>query len=403
MLFKYKGLDEHGKTVRSRIEANTLNEAKQKLKNKKIIYTHIKLEQFVFMPSKLSKKRLDNLTLSYISRDLSIYLKSGVSLIQAIKLLKQRYENQKKYFSFFESIETFLDEGKNFHLSLEQQRVFVLPSFYKQSVKVSETSGLLDTVLLQLSVFLKEQDRIKKQVSTAFAYPLFILFVSVLMVGFMLSFVVPKISEIFSQFNKQLPDITVFVINLGDFFVNNYMYMLVLFILSIILFTVMMKKSIRFKYLVDTFLLKIPFFSTLLESNELARFAYMNSILVSSGVPFVHAVKLSADISKNSVIQKLFLTASSKVVEGEKLSVILNNNSIYTIDKSFIHAIAIGEETSELPSILENLAKLYTESNRDKITILLALLEPILMLVVGGVIGFIVLAMLLPIFSMNIG
>jgi general secretion pathway protein F/type IV pilus assembly protein PilC len=402
MLFRYQGLDATGHKVRSKIEAGSLEEAKQKLKNKKVIYTKIQ-EERSFQSFSLGKKKLDNLNLSYMSRDLSIYLQSGISLVQAVKLLKQRYENEKKFFSFFESIEIFLDEGKNFYTALEQQKVFALPEFYKQSIKVSENGGLLASVLLQLSVFLKEQDRIRKQVSTAFAYPLFILTVSVFMVGFMLSYVVPKITEIFTQFDKELPGITSFVIGLGDFFSLYALHMLVAFVVFIVVFSFMLKKSKKFKYAVDTFLLKVPFFSTLLEFNELSRFAYMNSILVSSGVPFVQAVKLSADIAKNSVIKTLFVNASSKVVEGEKLSVILNKSKVYKIDTSFIHAIAIGEETSQLSSMLENLAKLYNESNKDKIAILLALLEPLLMLIVGGIIGFIVLAMLLPIFTMNLG
>jgi len=129
----------------------------------------------------------------------------------------------------------------------------------------------------------------------------------------------------------------------------------------------------------------------------------MNAILIKSGVPVVQSFKLSSNILKNSVIRKLFLTASAKVVEGERLSKILDNNTIYKIDVAFIQAIAIGEETSQLNDILQNLAQLYTTQNKDKIGIFLTLLEPMFMLIVGGVIGFIVVAMLLPIFSMSLG
>lgn len=165
----------------------------------------------------------------------------------------------------------------------------------------------------------------------------------------------------------------------------------------------MLKKSTKFKYAFDKFLLKLPFFSKLIEYSELARFSYMNSILIKSGVPIVQAINLSANILKNTVIKKIFLDASKSVVEGKRLSTLLAQSSGYKIDESFIHSVAIGEDTSRLSEILNSLASLYNESNKDKTDIFLSLLEPIFMLFVGTTIGFIVIAMLLPIFSMNLG
>lgn len=341
--------------------------------------------------------------MSYLSRDLSIYLNSGISLIQSIDLLKQRYKNDKFLGSFFESIATYLDEGKTFYLALDSQNVVKLPEFYKQSIKISENGGLLESVLMELSIFLKEQDRIKKQIGSAMAYPLFILFISFFMVGFMLSFIVPKITGIFAQIHQELPASTKIVIALGDFFSNNYGYVILFFVVFIGGFITLLKQSQSFKYGFDKLCLKIPFFSKMIEQGELSRFSYMNSILIKSGVPIVQAINLSANILKNSVIKRVFIEASKSVVEGKKLSVLLSNNKIYKIDEAFIHSIAIGEDTSKLSQILNNLANLYNEANKDKIDIFLALLEPIFMLFVGSTIGFIVIAMLLPIFSMNLG
>jgi len=129
----------------------------------------------------------------------------------------------------------------------------------------------------------------------------------------------------------------------------------------------------------------------------------MNSILIKSGIPIVQSINLSANILKNTVIKKVFVESSKSVVEGKKLSTLLYNNKIYKIDESFIHSVAIGEDTSRLSEILNNLAQLYNEANKDKTDMFLSLLEPIFMLFVGVVIGFIVIAMLLPIFSMNLG
>jgi len=403
MLFKYQGIDIKGKKVRAKIEANCLDEAKAKLKNRKIIYTQIKEEIFSFGSFSFKRKyKIKAQTLANISRDLSIYLQANLSIVQALGLIKEQYKTNKKLLAFFESLSSFLQEGKNFYTALEKQDYVILPQFYKQSIKISEDGGLLAQVLVELSNFLKEQSKLSKQMSSALAYPLFILFVSFGMLGFMLSFIVPKITQIFTQFDQALPASTQFVINLGNFFSANYGYIIFIIIALILILSFCLKKFAKFKFLLDKFLLKIPFLHSLLEASELSRFAYMNSLLIKSGVPIVQAFKLSANILKNTVYKKIFLDASKKVVEGQRLSKILDANKIQKIAPSFVHAIAIGEETSGLSEILANLAILYNEANKDKITIFLALLEPILMLIVGSSIGFIVISMLLPIFSINL-
>ncbi len=405
MLFKYKGFDNTGKKIRSTIEASNIKEVKAKLKIKRIICIEIKENKFNFSSSFSFKKthKIDTIVLSTISRDLNIYLKSGISLLNAIKLINERYKKDKILSLFFESLITFLDEGKNFYTALSLQKSIELPDFYMQSIRISEDGGILETVLIELANYLKEQDTINKQIKSAMAYPVFILGVSVLMVGFMLSFIVPKITAIFKQYDQALPPITDFIIKAGDFVNDYYQILFICFFVILFSFTFLMKKSYTFKYAIDTFILKIPFIGSLVELGELSRFAYMNSILIKSGVPIVQSFKLGANILNNTVIKNLFKDASFKVVEGERFSKILDNSDIYKVDIAFIQAIAIGEETSQLSIILQNLSELYTSANKDKINLFLSLLEPIFMLIVGSIIGFIVVAMLLPIFSMNFG
>jgi len=405
MLFKYSGFDKYGKKTKGTIESDTLKGAKAQLKQKKIIYTKLDEDNYSFFKNFSFKRKvkIKPLVLSTISRDLSIYLKSGISLLNAIKLINERYKKDRVLNPFFTSLVVYLDEGKNFYTALEMQKVIELPEFYLQSVKISEDGGILQSVLVELADYLKEQDVLSKQIGSAMAYPSFIIVVSFLMVGFMLSFIVPKITAIFEQNDQALPPATQFVINAGNF-VNSYYYIMIVGSISIVgLYFYLMKNFPKFKYKVDAFMLKIPFVGSLIEIGELSRFAYMNSILIKSGVPVVQAFKLGSNIIKNSVIKNLFTNASQKVVEGEKLSKILDNNSIYKIDIAFIQAIAIGEETSQLSEILDNLAELYSTQNKDKIGVFLTLLEPMFMLIVGGLIGFIVVAMLLPIFSMSLG
>jgi general secretion pathway protein F/type IV pilus assembly protein PilC len=141
----------------------------------------------------------------------------------------------------------------------------------------------------------------------------------------------------------------------------------------------------------------------MVETGDLARFCTIASLLMRSGIPMVNTIKLSCITLSSEVIKELFENASTKVVEGSSLSKALTQNEGYQIDDSFIEAIAIGEETSEVASILDHLSALYIETNKDKITLFLAVLEPSLMLIIGGIIGVMVTAMLLPIFSLNLG
>ncbi len=404
MFFKYKGLNKDGKRAKGAFEANDIEEAKIRLRAKGIIYSSLTIDKPLFKIKKKSlfAKEFPPKKLSTISRNLSIYLKSGVSsIVYAIKLEKQQHLDNKKFFKFFSSVETSLDEGKSFYSALEAQDIFILPSFYKQSVKVAEESGTLDLVLKELSIFIKNQEMIKSKISSALAYPLFIVLVSFFMVGFMLSVVVPKITSMFDQLGQELPKITKFVITLGDYIDRNWIDILVFVFVFLFLFSYMYKNISKFTYFIDTILLKLPLFGKIIQTSELAKFSYIVSVLLNSGVTFVQAVKLSSNTIKNRVISKLFLNASDELVKGKKLSNALSKQS-YKIDKSFIQAISLGEETSQMREILENLSELYTEENSDKINKMLSLLEPILILIVGAIIGVIVTAMLLPIFSINL-
>ncbi len=404
MLFKYKGIDKDGSKTKSVLEAKDIFEAKAKLKNRGVIYSYLKEESSIFKNSfqGFFTKELPSKNLSIISRNLSIYLKSGVSsIVYAIKLEKQQYLNNKKMLRFFSLIEESLDEGKSFYAALEYQNIFQLPNFYKQSIKVAEDSGALGLVLKELSVFLKNQEMIKSRVSQAMAYPLFIVVISFFMVGFMLSVVVPKITSMFDQIGQELPKITKFVIALGDYINANWISMISSIFLFILIFSCMYKRIYRFTYFIDKLLLKLPLFGKIIQTSELAKFSYIVSVLVDAGVTFVQAVKLSSNTIKNRVISKSFLDASDELVRGKKLSNALSRQN-YKVDKAFIQAISLGEETSQIKDILQNLSELYTEENSDKINLMLSLLEPILILLVGAIIGVIVTAMLLPIFSMHL-
>ncbi len=404
MIYKYAGYDTHGKRVKARIEADSLDEAKKKLKARGIIYESISessegfLKKFKFQRAQtLPAKRL-----AQFSKNIAIYLRSGIPIVNVVKLAKSQYENDGAMVDFLSALENSMNEGNSFYTALDTQHIIALPSFYKQSIKVAEESGSMAEVLFEMARFVEEQDKVAGRVKQALVYPLFIVVISIFMVAFMLTTVVPKITQMFDQLKQELPGVTKFVIAMGDFLSAYWLLIAVGIIMISALFGYLVKSSPSFKYKYHSFLLKLPLFGKIIQTFELARFSYITSVLVRSGVTFVHAVKLSSGILDNVALREQFESASKEVVEGKKFSSALAKYG-KNVDNSFIQAVALGEETSEVALVMENLADLYFNENKGKIDLFLSLMEPMLILFVGATIGFIVIAMLLPIFSMNMG
>jgi len=404
VIYKYKGFNDKGKKESGKIEANSIDDAKLKLKSRSFLYESVSEEKASFLQGmKISRARIiPNKVLINLSREIAAYIRSGMTIVSTIKLLANQYKDDKRTSVFLSTVSTFLDEGKSFYAALDAQSVYTLPHFFKQSVKVAEERGVMDVVLVELARFMKEQERLNKEVGSALFYPGFMILVAMGAISFMFVVVVPKITDIFKQMKQELPPLTETVIAIGDFMGAHFQMMAFIFLAIVGIFAYLMKSVPPFKYAVDTLVLRVPLFGSIIQKSELGRFAYMNALLMRSGVPMVQGINLSSQILKNTVISTILQRAAKKVVEGSKLSSALASDE-KIVGIAFIQSIALGEETSNVPDVMSNLAELYFEDNKDKIGILLSLMEPMLMLFVGGVIGAIVISMLLPIFSMNIG
>jgi general secretion pathway protein F/type IV pilus assembly protein PilC len=220
---------------------------------------------------------------------------------------------------------------------------------------------------------------------------------------FMLSSVVPKLSAIFETVGQQLPALTRGVLAFSSFFSVAWPWLLVLFGLIFMLFALALKNRPDFRYRVDRILLSLPIIGKIIQTSDLARFSAVASLLIRSGIPFVKAISLAGGTLTSSVLKAQFAYGVDRIVEGGRLSTSLAFAEHIELDSAFIGALSVGEETSELPTMLESLSKLNIESNKEVIGVFLSLLEPSLILVVGGIIGVIVTAMLLPIFSLSLG
>jgi len=402
MLFKYKGFDKTGKKAKGTVTASSVEEAGQKLRNEGIYHEGLtSTKEFSF--EAFSKRQMPGDLLSTFSKELSSYLNSGMTILTAIKLLENQHEGEKRYVSFLNSIKTMIDEGKSLYNALKAQKVYALPDFFLQSLNVAGQSGKMVEVLTNMGNFFSAQNKVKKQVKGAMTYPAIIFTVAIGMTSFLIAFVVPKITEIFEDTGQELPPITQFVLGLSDFLTSHYIAIIITLVLIVVTFKVSYAKLDTFHRIVDSLLLKTPVLGTLIQNHELGRFSYILSLMLSSGVAYAQAVQLAKATFANYGLRDLFEKASVKVLEGNKLSNSLQMSKGVKLKRNFMQSLALGEESSEVAQILDNTSMLYAEENEDKLKLLLGLLEPFMMLFIGVVVGVIVSAMLLPIFTMTQG
>jgi len=402
MLFKYKGFDKTGKKVKGTVNASSTEEAGQKLRTQNIYYESLTPTK-EFSLEAFSKRQMPGELLATFSKELSSYLNSGMTILTAIKLLENQHEGEKKYLSFLNSIKTMIDEGKSLYNALNSQKVYALPEFFVQSLNIAGQSGKMVEVLTNMGNFFSAQNKVKKQVKGAMVYPTIIFTVAIAMTSFLIAFVVPKITEIFEDTDQKLPPITQFVLNISDFLTSYYIYLIVGIVLFIVLFKLAYAKVDSFHRFIDGLLLKVPVLGSLIQNHELGRFSYILSLMLSSGVAYAQAVQLATASFGNYKLIELFNQASIKVLEGNKLSNALQLTKGVKLKRNFMQSLALGEESSEVANILDNTSHLYAEENEDKLKLLLGLLEPFMMLFIGVVVGVIVSAMLLPIFTMTQG
>ena len=403
MQYRYKGLSKEGKKVKGVITAGGYNEAKQILKTKGIFYQSLEESSSTNMLSNLKKRPMNGNLMSAFSKELASYLDSGMTIVTALKLMHNQHKSERKYASFIEEVKKMVEEGKSLYVALNTQSIYELPEFFLQSINVSGQSGKMGEVLSTMGEFFSSQGEVKKQATNAMIYPSFIFLVAIGMSAFLITFVVPKITQIFQDTGQKLPTITNIVLGLSDFFINYWLHIILTLIAIVALFQFAFSKISSFRRAVDGILLKLPIIGGIIQNYELGRFSYILSLMLDSGVSYAQAVSLASTTFNNSALRDLFDKASAKVVEGNKLSVAIYRTKGVKPKQNFLQSLALGEESSSVSSILKSIAKLYNEENKDKIKVLLSLMEPFMMLFIGAIVGTIVLAMLLPIFSMSLG
>ncbi len=335
--------------------------------------------------------------LVYFSRQLYVMIKSGIPLARALKTLSQQMSDNEMR-GIVSSLALQVEQGEPLSSAMENfPKVF--PYYFTNMVKAAELGGALEEIFHRLSIFLEKQQRTKRKVISAFVYPAFILTVAVLILLVIMTFVVPSFMKMFAEYGEALPAPTRFLLWFSNF-IRNQWYIGIIggIILAVGARVILKRPALRYKF--DMFLLKIPIVGELLKKFYLSIFAHMLGTLLASGVPILSALSVVKETINNQVFKSLIGQLTFLVEEGEDMAPFLRSHPKVFVPL-FVEMVSVGEETGNLPSMLLEIADTFDEEIDVIVGSLTSVLEPFLIVFMGLIVGFIVIAMFLPLFTLT--
>ncbi|MEY2576377.1 MAG: type pilus assembly protein PilC [Verrucomicrobiota bacterium] len=333
------------------------------------------------------------------TRQLSTMIEAGISLVQAMTALYDQCDpkRQKSLRHIISDVTTRVQGGETFHESIAKHpRVF--DRLFVSMVKAGESGGLLAEILDRLAGFLEASARLRKKVKSAMTYPVIVICIAMAITTFLIVKVVPIFGEIFKDFGSKLPAPTQFLIDVSDFMRGEW-YFLILGIFGIFFGIRTFLRSTRGKQIWDKWKLKLPIFGPLIHKICMSRFARTFAQLIRSGVPILEVLDIVGGASGNHVVETSINGVASDVEKGDNLSVALSKKPIFP--PMMLRMVAAGEATGKIDTMLEKMADFWDEEIEAMLDALTSLIEPLLIVFLGVIVGGIVIAMFLPIFKLN--
>lgn len=350
------------------------------------------------------KKGLDELyfggvktkELVVMTRQLSTLIDAGLPLLRSINVLVAQLKPCKLR-DILREIASDIQSGSTFAESLAKHPK-QFDRLYVNMVRAGEVGGLLETVLQRLAIFMERREALKRRVKGALIYPIAVILIAGGIVSFLLLKVVPVFADIFTEFGGDLPAPTKVLIAAGDFMIYKWWILLTSICWFIIGVKVAMKSK-QIKRVFDRVILKVPLIGDLVTKVAVARFARTLGTLITSGVPILQALKITRETIGNEVIQNAVDTVHESVKEGDTIAAPLDKSKVFP--PMVVNMIDVGEETGSLDAMLVKVADIYDAEVENAVDAMLSLLEPAIIIVLGGIIGFIVVALYLPIFTLG--
>lgn len=398
--FSYKAKAPNGTVMEGIIEAAEQRAAVDKLRGQKYIILEINeakksaIDQFI--KSLGFKPKVKSKDLVLFSRQLSTLVSAGVPIVQGLSILIEQIEN-KVFKNIVEKIQEDIESGQSIADSLKKHPN-AFTDLYVAMIRAGEMGGILDVILERLSSYLEGAEALKGKVKGAMVYPIVVGLIAGVVTLFLLTVVIPTFKEIFESFGAELPLITQFLIDLSDF-LRKWIIAVILVPIGLFIGFKQFRKTPFGNYKTDEIALKIPVFGILLKKVAVAKFTRTFGTLIKSGVPILQALDTVAKTSGNKVIEKAILEAREAIREGERIADPLRKSAIFP--PMVIQMISVGEETGNLDTMLSKISDFYDQEVDNAVKGLTSMIEPIIIVVMGLVIGSIVIAMFMPMFELG--
>ena len=397
--FEYTAITADGTDAQGVMEGDSARQIRQQLRNSGL--TPMSVDEVITQDKKHQhkfsfKKGVTQTELALFTRQLATLLEAGLPIEQALNDITQQTRNYRLE-TILHAVRSRISEGHSLAYSLAEYPD-VFPELYQKTVDAGEQSGHLNIVLERLADHDEKQQLMRQKVKLALFYPSMLTIIAFMVVALLMTFVVPRVIRVFETTGQQLPAITRYLINTSDFLSSYGLYIVLVLLASLVVFQRVLQNPTA-KLAWHRFLLLTPLIGNILRSINTARFSRTLSILVASSVPILEALRISSQLLSNLPMRQAVENATVHVREGSSLRNALEQTGYFP--NITLSLIGSGESSGKLEAMLDRAAETHERDVESTLSIILSLFEPILILLMGGVVLTIVLAILLPIFELN--
>ncbi|QDE32868.1 type II secretion system F family protein [Shewanella polaris] len=392
--YQWKGINRDGQRTSGELKGSTIAEIRSVLKAQGVTPKGVRKKS---APLFKSEKKITAMDIAMITRQIATMLAAGVPLVTTIELLGRGHEKAKVR-ELLGTILSDVQSGIPLSDSLRPHRLY-FDDLYVDLVAAGEHSGSLDAVFDRVATYREKAEQLKSKIKKAMFYPAAVVIVAIAVTVLLLLFVVPQFEDIFKGFGAELPAFTQIVVGLSRGLQASWYYFAIAIVVSIWLFKRAHRTSQTFRNRIDEIILKIPILGEILHKAAMARFARTLSTTFAAGVPLIDGLESAAGASGNYVYRKALLKVRQEVMSGMQMNVAMRTTGLFP--DMLVQMVMIGEESGGLDDMLNKVANIYEMQVDDAVDGLSSLIEPIMMVVIGTVVGGLIVAMYLPIFQMG--
>jgi type IV pilus assembly protein PilC len=394
-LYAWEGTDKKGSRITGETRATNVAMARADLRRQGV--NPLKIRKKATSVFSNRKKKITSGDIAVFSRQLATMMSAGVPLVQAFEIVGRGHENPSMQ-ELILSIKGDVEGGTSLADSLKKHPLY-FDDLFVNLVRAGEHAGVLEDLLNKIATYKEKTESIKGKIKKAMFYPAAVVAVAIIVTAIIMIVVIPQFEGLFSSFGSDLPAFTRLVVNISHFVQSWWWAMLLGFVGLVYLFIYTWKRSRPFRQTIDKMLLKVPVIGAILHKSAIARFARTLSTMSAAGVPLVEALESVAGATGNIVYGDAVLRMREDVATGQSLQLSMKQRNIFP--NMVIQMVSIGEESGSLEDMLSKVADFYEEEVDNAVDAMSSLLEPLIMVVLGTLIGGLVIAMYLPIFKMG--